>query len=65
MEADQCRQTLQDRKLIERAKGIVMKKTGLEEQDAFAHLQTLAGEKKKKLVDVAQMIMTAEAELTA
>jgi len=64
MEADHYRQTLQDRKIIERAKGIIMKKTGLEEHDAFHRLQNLANEKNKKLVEVAQMIVTADAALS-
>ena len=63
MEADHYRQTLQDRKIIERAKGIIMKKTGLEEHEAFRRLQNLANEKQKKLVDVAQMIVTADSAL--
>jgi two-component system, response regulator PdtaR len=65
MEADHYRQTLQDRKVIERAKGIIMKKTGLEEHDAFRRLQNLAQEKQKKLVEVAQMIVTADTALSA
>ena len=63
MEADHYRQTLQDRKIIERAKGIIMKKTGLEEHEAFRRLQNLATEKQKKLIDVAQMIVTADSAL--
>jgi response regulator NasT len=65
MEAEHYRQTLQDRKVIERAKGIIMKKTGLEEHDAFRRLQNLAQEKQKKLVEVAQMIVTADTALSA
>ncbi len=60
MEADHYRQTLANRKIIERAKGILMKKVGLSETDAFGRLQSLAKEKDRKLVDIAQMILTAE-----
>jgi response regulator NasT len=60
MEADHYRQTLAHRKIIERAKGILMKKVGLNESDAFGRLQSLAKEKDRKLVDIAQMILTAE-----
>jgi AmiR/NasT family two-component response regulator len=63
MEADHYRQTLQDRKLIERAKGIVMKKAGVEEHEAFERLRKLAIEKNKKLVELAQMIVTTESAL--
>ena len=54
------RQALNDRKVIERTKGIMMKKTGLDEADAFRRLQKLASEKNRKLVDIAGMILTAE-----
>ena len=60
MEADHYRQTLANRKIIERAKGILMKKTGITEADAFQRLQTLAREKNRKLIDIAQSVLTAE-----
>jgi response regulator NasT len=62
-EAADLRQALEDRKLIERAKGILMKKGGLDEPDAFRRLQKLASNKNRKLVEIAQMILTAEEAL--
>ncbi|GIW88516.1 MAG: transcriptional regulator [Isosphaeraceae bacterium] len=59
-EAADLRQALEDRKIIERAKGIIMKKAGLDEADAFKRLQRLASDRNKKLVEVAHMILTAE-----
>jgi two-component system, response regulator PdtaR len=59
-EAADLRQALSDRKVIERAKGILMKKTGLDEAGAFKRLQKLASDKNRKLVEIASMIMTAE-----
>jgi response regulator NasT len=59
-EADDLRQALADRKLIERAKGIVMKWAGLDEADAFRRLQRLACDQNRKLVDVARMMIAAE-----
>jgi response regulator NasT len=59
-EASDLRQALTDRKVVERAKGILMKKTGLDEPDAFRRMQKLASERNRKLVDIAQMILTAE-----
>jgi hypothetical protein len=59
-EAADLRQALEDRKIIERAKGILMKKAHLEEHDAFRWLQRLASDKNLKLVDLARMIITAE-----
>jgi response regulator NasT len=59
-EASDLRQALDDRKVIERAKGILMKKAQLDEQEAFRRLQKLASEKSRKLIDIAQMILIAE-----
>jgi response regulator NasT len=59
-EAADLRQALEDRKLIERAKGLLMKKVGLDEQDAFRRLQKLAMDGNRRMVEVAQMILTAE-----
>lgn len=59
-EAADLRQALEDRKLIERAKGLLMKKVGLDEQAAFRRLQKLASEKNLKLWQMAQMLVTAE-----
>jgi response regulator NasT len=59
-EAANLRQALEDRKLIERAKGLLMKRAGLDEHEAFRRLQRLASERNRKLVEVATMILTAE-----
>ena len=59
-QADDLRQALEDRKLIERAKGIVMKRAQLDEQAAFRRLQKLASEKNLKLVVLARTLLTAE-----
>lgn len=63
-ETQDLRQALEERKTIERAKGILMKLGRLDEPDAFRRLQRLASEKRRKLVDIAQMIVTAEEALT-
>ncbi len=62
-EASDLKQALEDRKTIEKAKGILMSKAGLDEHDAFRRLQKLASDKNKKLVDIAQSILTAEEAL--
>jgi response regulator NasT len=59
-EAANLRQALQDRKLIERAKGILMKRANLDEATAFQRLQKLARDNNRKMVEVAEMIVTAE-----
>lgn len=56
-------QALEDRKLIERAKGILMQRAGLNEPDAFRRLQTQASRKNRKLVDIARTIVEAEETL--
>jgi response regulator NasT len=62
-ETADLKQALEDRKVIEKAKGILMKKTGLDEHDAFRRLQKLASDKNRKLIEIAQIIMTAEEAL--
>jgi response regulator NasT len=59
-ETADLRQALDDRKVIERAKGIMMKRAGLDEGEAFRRLQRLASDRNRKLVEVAHMILTAE-----
>jgi response regulator NasT len=59
-EATDLRQALEDRKLTERAKGVLMKRAGLDEQGAFRRLQKLASDKNLKLVEAARMLVTAD-----
>jgi AmiR/NasT family two-component response regulator len=62
-EAADLRQALEDRKVIERGKGILMKKTSLDEQEAFRRLQKLASERNLKLVEIARILVTADEAL--
>jgi response regulator NasT len=57
-EASDLRQALEDRKLIERAKGVLMKELGLAEPEAFRRLQKVAMSKNLKLVEVARLVLT-------
>lgn len=59
-QAQDLRQALADRKTIERAKGVVMRRAHLDEEAAFRRLQKLASDRNLKLVEVAQAILTAE-----
>jgi response regulator NasT len=59
-EAADLRQALEDRKVIERAKGILMIRASLDEPAAFRRLQRTASDRNLKLVEVARMIVTAE-----
>jgi two-component system, response regulator PdtaR len=58
-EAADLRQSLADRKLIERAKGLLMKHLSVDEPEAFRRLQRLASDKNKKLIEIAETIVTA------
>ncbi len=62
-ETNDLKQALEDRKVIEKAKGILMKKANLDEHDAFRRLQKIASDKNRKLIEIAQMILTAEEAL--
>jgi len=59
-ETADLKQALEDRKTIEKAKGILMKKANLDENEAFRRLQKLASDKNKKLIEIARIILTAE-----
>jgi response regulator NasT len=59
-EASDLKQALEDRKLIERAKSILMKNAKLDEPAAFRKMQKLASDKNRKLVEIARSLVTAE-----
>jgi response regulator NasT len=59
-EANNLRQALENRKLLERAKGAVMKRLRVEEDDAFGRMKKLASQSNRKLIDVARDIVNAE-----
>lgn len=50
---------LEQRKIIERAKGILMKMKGISEEQAFGLLRQTAMNEKKKMSDIAQSVVTA------
>jgi response regulator NasT len=58
-ELDEARSQLEDRKTIDRAKGIVMRMKGLQEEDAYALLRRTAMNEKRKLADIARSIIMA------
>lgn len=59
-ETDSLRDMMEARKLIERAKGIVMQRLNLPEQEAFEHLQSLARSTRKTLKATAQDVGAAD-----
>ena len=54
---------LSERKLVERAKGILMKTRGLDEEASYAALRKLAMDRGKRLAEVAQQVIDAAALL--
>jgi len=61
---DALHESLEARKLIERAKGILMQRLNISEHDAYERLRHRAREKRVKLKDIAQTIIDAEALLS-
>ena len=59
MELISAQGELADRKLIERAKGLLMKKKNLSEEDAFRQMRKMAMDENLKLVQVAREIVRA------
>jgi len=57
-EAADMRQALEDRKIIERAKGVLMKELGLSEAEAFRRLQKTASAKNLKLIELARLTLS-------
>ena len=58
-ELDEARTALVDRKTIDKAKGLLMTRRKLSEADAYALLRRTAMNKKKRMVEIAQAIITA------
>lgn len=59
-ETEDLKQALEDRKLVERAKGILMQRLGLDEQTAFTRLQRLASNKNLRMAEIARTILLAD-----
>ncbi len=59
-EAADLRQALEDRKLIEKSKGVVMKRLRVDEEEAFRRLRKLASDHNLKLVEVGRRVIGAE-----
>jgi len=59
-EASDLRQALEDRKVVERAKGSAMHRLQIDEQEAFTRMRKLASNNNVKLVEIARRIVGAE-----
>jgi len=58
-ELDAAKQALADRKTIDRAKGILMRQRGMSEDAAYTLLRKTAMGQGRKVIDVAQALVTA------
>jgi len=58
-ELDRTRTALEERKVIDRAKGILMRAKNLSEDDAYTLLRSTAMKEKKKIAEIAQSVITA------
>lgn len=58
-ELDQAKQALGERKVVERAKGILMKERGLTEEAAYELLRKAAMSDNRRVVEIAQAVITA------
>ncbi len=58
-ELEEARSKLENRKVIERAKGILMKSKGLTEEAAYALLRKTAMNQNRKIAEIAQSLITA------
>jgi response regulator NasT len=58
-ELEQTKSALEERKVIDRAKGILMKAKNLTEEEAYTLMRRTAMNENKKIAEIAQSIMTA------
>lgn len=59
-DASEAKAALEARKLIERAKGILMRRTGCSEPEAYRILQRSSQDRSKPMVDIAKAVLDSE-----
>lgn len=63
-ELEETRRALEERKLIDRAKGLLMKAKGIQEDEAYALLRKTAMNQNRRVADVAEALVTASGLLS-
>lgn len=63
-ELEATKRALEERKIIDRAKGMLMKARGIDEEEAYALLRRTAMDKGKRVADVAAALVTAASLLS-
>lgn len=59
-DASEARRDLENRKIIERAKGILMRRTGASEQESYRILQRTSQDRGEPMVDIARAVIESE-----
>jgi response regulator NasT len=59
IELDEAKSALRDRKIIDRAKGALMKSKGLDEEAAYALLRKTAMRQSRRIAEVAESLLSA------
>ncbi len=59
-EAAEAKEQLEARKLIERAKGLLMRRTGSSEQEAYRIMQRSSQDRSVRMVDIARAVIDSE-----
>ncbi|WP_040855097.1 ANTAR domain-containing response regulator [Phyllobacterium sp. YR531] len=62
-ELAEAKGALEERKIIDRAKGVLMKSRSMSENEAYSLLRQTAMNEKRKIADIAQSVVTAAALL--
>lgn len=63
-ELAETKRALEERKVIDRAKGLLMKARGVEEEEAYALLRKAAMDQGRRVADVAEALVTASGLLS-
>lgn len=53
------KETIEARKIVERAKGLLMEKEGVSERDAFSRIQRMSMDKRRPMKEIAEILITA------
>jgi AmiR/NasT family two-component response regulator len=62
-QATELRQSLEERKQIERAKGVLMRRAHLGEEEAFRRLQRMSTDQSQKMSETARMVIAIDKAL--
>jgi AmiR/NasT family two-component response regulator len=64
-EAEVARQELEERKWVERAKGVLMRRAGVSEEEAFRILRRASQDRSRPMIEVAQAVLDDAADATS